>query len=648
DLAEAGVAVAAIVELRADIGAGPMAAAAAKLGLRVLAGYGIREARAARGHRHVTGVVVAPRDGDGLAQGAGEQLGCDLVCMATGYAPNAALIHHGGGTLAHDDDTAMFAPTALPAHLHVAGSVNGRFALDAVVADGHRAGRAAAGDAGFAADDLPDCPDDRPAAAQSHSWPIFAHAKGKDFVDLDEDLQIADIVDATREGYDDIQLLKRFSTAGMGPSQGRQSAVATVRIAAKATGRAINAVGTTTTRPPVGPLKFAHLAGRAFDPVRRSPMHHRHREAGAQMMVAGAWMRPAWYGAPDERDDAIRREVQAVRRAVGLIDVSTLGGLEIRGPDAAEFMERMYTGAFRALPEGRSRYALMTDETGVIIDDGIACRLSDGHYYATATTGGADGVYRAMLWHNAQWRLDVDVTNATAAWCGVNLAGPKSRDVLARVCGDIDLSAEAFAYMGVREGTVGGIPCRLLRVGFVGELGFELHAAADCGEALWDELLAAGQDEGIRPFGVEAQRALRLEKGHIIVGQDTDGLTTPHEAGFGWAIAARKPYHVGKRATAIQKQAGSTRRLVGFTVPDPEAPVPEECRLVVRGSEIVGRVTSAARSEALGRIIGLAYVAPDQADAGVRFDIKLDGGRIIAAEVASTPFYDPDNRRQEM
>jgi len=648
DLAEAGVAVAAVVELRPDPGTGPMAKAAAAQAVRILSCQGIWEAIAARGNRHVAGLVIAGLDGKGRPTGPEERIACDLVCMCTGYAPDAALVCHAGGKLAYDDANSTFRIESLPARLLAAGSVNARFDLDSVLEDGRRAGLAAARDAGPEATPDPEAAAVPDAAAPYHTSPIFPHPRGKDFVDFDEDLQVADIVNATREGYDDIQLLKRYSTVGMGPSQGRQSALATVRIAALATDRDIHAVGTTTARPPVGPVSFAQLAGRPFEPVRRTPMHHRHLESGAQMMVAGPWMRPAYYGPPSERDDAIRREVCAVRRNVGLIDVSTLGGLEIRGPDAAEFMERMYTGTYRNQPVGRVRYALMTDETGVVIDDGVACRLSDRHYYVTATTGGIDGVYRSMLWHNAQWRLDVDVTNATAAWCGVNIAGPKSRDVLARLCDDIDLSAAGFQYLGVRHGTVAGIVCRVLRVGFVGELGYEVHAPADCGEALWDALLDAGGDAGIAPFGVEAQRVMRLEKGHLIVGQDTDGVTTPHEAGLDWAIAAAKPYYVGKRATLIQKQAGLTRRLAGFVVPDPDAPVPGECQLVVRGRDIVGRVTSACRSEALGRVVGLAYVAPDQAAPGSRFDIKVAGGRVVEADVAPLPFYDPGNRRQEM
>jgi sarcosine oxidase subunit alpha len=242
----------------------------------------------------------------------------------------------------------------------------------------------------------------------------------------------------------------------------------------------------------------------------------------------------------------------------------------------------------------------------------------------------------------------VDIANVTAAWCGINIAGPKSRQVLSRITRDVDLSAEAFPYMGVRHGTVAGISVRLLRVGFVGELGYEIHAPAAFGEALWDALMEAGKDAGIRPFGVEAQRLLRLEKGHIIIGQDTDGLTHPHEAEMGWAVSGKKPFFVGKRAIEIQTARPITRRLVGFALANGSGPLPEECHLTVRAGEIVGRVTSVVRSPALGRVIGLAYVAPDQAEVGSTFHIKGPGGRLIAAEVVPVPFYDPDNQRQEL
>src|SRR5215813_9778406 len=542
----------------------------------------------------------------------------------------------------------MFQPGQMPAHVFAAGSVNGTYDIDAVLAEGSEAGWEAARDAGRAAGERPAAEPRKGAAGQTHPWPIFPHPKGKDFVDFDEDLQVHDLLNGIADGYDDIELLKRYSTVGMGPSQGRHSAVAAVRVLAKETKTNLATLSVTTQRPPYVPEKFGHLAGRVFEPERHTAMHHRHHELGAQMMLAGLWYRPAYYGKKDQREQAIREEVLAVRNNVGLIDVSTLGGLDVRGPDAAEFLNRLYTFTYAKQPVGRSRYVLMCDQTGAIIDDGVACRFHDEHFYVTATTSGVDGVYRLMLQWNAQWRLDIDVANVTAAYSGVNIAGPTSREVLAKVCHDVDLGAEAFPYMGVRMGTVAGIPARLLRVGFVGELGYEIHVPASQGEALWDALMAAGGTAGIKPFGVEAQRVLRLEKGHIIIGQDTDGLTHPFEADMAWAIAKTKPYFMGGRSIAIQTARPLMRKLVGFTLEDPAAPTPEECHLTVRGQEITGRITSAVRSPSLDKVIGMAYVAPDQAVEGTNFDIKIAGGRLIKGKVVKLPFYDPETKRQEM
>jgi sarcosine oxidase subunit alpha len=542
----------------------------------------------------------------------------------------------------------MFQPGSLPAHIFAAGSVNGTYDVDAVLAEGSEAGWEAARDAGRAVGERPAPEPGKGAAGQTHPWPIFPHPKGKDFVDFDEDLQVHDLLNGIADGYDDIELLKRYSTVGMGPSQGRHSAVAAVRLTAEATGGDLATMSVTTQRPPYRPEKMAHLAGRAFEPYRQTAMHHRHLEAGARMMVAGLWHRPAYYGRPEDRERTIRDEALNVRRNVGLIDVSTLGGLDIRGPDSPELLNRLYTFTYGRQPVGRARYVLMTDQTGAIVDDGVACRLHPEHFYVTATTGGVDAVYRAMLQWNAQWRLNVDIANVTAAYAGVNIAGPNARQVLEGVCPDLDLSPEGFPYMGVRRGRVAGIPARLLRVGFVGELGYEIHVPASRGEALWDALMEAGASTGIRPFGVEAQRVLRLEKGHIIIGQDSDGLTSPYEADMAWAIGRNKPFYVGSRAIEAQRERGLARRLVGFTIDDQTAPVPEECHLVVRGPAITGRVTSAVRSPALERTVGLAYVGLDQSELGSVFDIKVAGGRLIQGRVVPIPFYDPENKRQEM
>ena len=649
DLGDAGTEVQAVIDLREHVPESAMVHATRGRGVPIYAGYALTEAIPATGKLGILGAAAARIVREGETDGAATVFDCDLICMSTGYSPAGQLLHHAGTRFTYDHAANMFHPTVLPPHLHAAGSVNGTYRLDAVLTEGRRIGWAAARDAGFAGGtEPPGVTGDRGSLGQTHAWPIFPHKQGKDFVDFDEDLGVQDLVNGIADGYDNIELLKRYSTVGMGPSQGRHSAVAAVRVLAKETKTDLASLSVTTQRPPYVPEKFGHLAGRTFEPERHTAMHHRHRELGARMMVAGIWYRPAFYGKAEQRDQAIREEVLAVHNNVGLIDVSTLGGLDVRGPDAAEFLNRLYTFTYAKQPVGRSRYVLMCDQTGAIIDDGVACRINDEHFYVTATTSGVDGVYRLMLQWNAQWRLDVDVANVTAAYAGVNIAGPRSREVLAKVCHDIDLGAEAFPYMGVRLGSVAGIPARLLRVGFVGELGYEIHVPASQGEALWDALMAAGGTAGIKPFGVEAQRVLRLEKGHIIIGQDTDGLTHPLEADMAWAIAKNKPYFMGGRSIALQTARPLTRKLVGFTLEDPAAPVPEECYLTVRNGAIVGRVTSAVRSPALDRVIGLAYVAPDQAVPGTSFDIKIAGGRLLQAKVVKLPFYDPDNKRQEM
>ncbi len=648
DLRQAGCEVAAILDLRAEPTNGAIVNAVRDHGIPVHAGSTAYEAVAAKGNRHITAVTSAKITGRGECGSGRDRFDCDLLCMATGYTPTHHLLSHAGGEVGYDGASEMFCVRSVPDGITVAGSLNGSYDLGATIAEGHYAGWSAAKAIGLKAGRQPRVPNDRGSLNRSHPWPIFPHPKGKDFIDYDEDLQVRDIQNAIREGYEHIELVKRYSTVGMGPSQGRHSALTSVRLTADETGQDIEVVGRTTSRPPFTAETFGVLAGRAFEPVRHTAMHHRHLELGAQMMPAGLWLRPAYYGTQDQKTACVEAEALNVRNNVGLIDVSTLGGLEVRGPDAAEFLNRMYTFAYLKQPVGRSRYLLLTDETGVIADDGVACRFGKNHFYVTATTGGVDNVYRSMLWRNAQWRLDVDVTNVTAAYAGVNIAGPKSRDVLAKLCTDVDLSPEAFPYMEIRTGTVAGIPARLMRVGFVGELGYEIHIPSGQGEALWDALMDAGRDDAIRPFGVEAQRMLRLEKGHIIISQDTDGLTIPHEADMAWAIGRKKPYFVGGRSIDIQVARGIERKLVGFEIADPAVPVPEECHLTVRGEEIVGRVTSAVRSPSLGKTVGLAYVAPDQSEPGTEFDIKIDGGRIIKGQVVKLPFFDADNARQEL
>lgn len=650
DLHEQGVEVAALVDMRANPSDRALLLALEKRGITCHLGSTVYEALHEKGMRHVSGADIRKITGQGQVANSGLTLECDLLCMSGGYMPVYQLLCQAGGKLAYDDQLAEFTLSGLPKNLTVAGSAHGYHALDNVLADAVHAAAdiVTALNLELAAKPLPM----RPEAQVNFPWPIFPHPKGKDFVDFDEDLQVRDIINATKIGYRDVQLVKRYSTVGMGPSQGRHSALPTSRLVAASTQRSISETGVTTARPPFEAEKLAHVAGRAFDPYRQTPMHKRHLDAGAKMMPAGIWQRPAYYGKARERDTCMQAEALHVRNKVGIIDVSTLGGLDVRGPDAAELLNRMYTFAFLKQPIGRSRYALMTNEHGVVIDDGVCARFGENHFYVTATTSGVDRIYQQMLKWNAQWRLNVDIANVTAAISAVNVAGPDSRKVLEKVCQDLDLSPEGFPYLGVRQGTVAGIKARLLRVGFVGELGYEIHVPARHALKLWDALMAAGKDFDIRPFGVETQRLLRLEKGHVIISQDTDGMTHPAEIDMGWAVSRTKPFFVGRRSVDILEAQPQKRKLVGFTLPK-ASPQPLEGHLVLThsgssGPDISGNVTSCEYSQSLDKIIGLAYANFDQSQPGQQIPIRVEGGVVVQATVVKLPFFDPENQRQEL
>jgi sarcosine oxidase subunit alpha len=643
-MSEQGVDVAAVIDMRAEGVAPEIDSAVKARGIHVKRGYTVYEALATRGNKHICGVDIREITAPGEVSASAEIIDCDLLCMSAGYMPAYQLLCQAGAQLRYDDAAAEFSLSNMPEHLHIAGSVNGIHTLAAVMSDGENAAISALNNLGLSEELSAEI---KCMSQPNYPWPIFSHPKGKDFVDYDEDLQAKDIVNATRLGYRDVQLVKRFSTVGMGPSQGRHSALPTARLVASSTSRTVTETGVTTARPPFVPEKLAHLAGRIFDPYRRTAMHYRHLDLGAKMVPAGNWQRPAFYGADGDRDRSIQLESQHVRNKVGLIDVSTLGGIEVRGPDAAEFMNRIYTFAFLKQPVGKTRYAVLTNEHGVVIDDGVACRISDNHFYVTATTSGVDVVYRDMMKWNAQWRLDIDIANVTSAFSAVNLAGPNSRKVLESLDTDIDLSSEAFPYLAYREGTVAGIPARLLRVGFVGELGYEIHVPSRYGEALWDIVMKAGNAFDIKPFGVDTQRLLRLEKGHIIVSQDTDGMSHPGELSLTWAVNRKKPFFVGCRSVDILMAQPQTRKLVGFKLPKASGK-PEEGHLVINGDKVCGNVTSCEYSPTVGAIIGMAYTGIDESEPGSRLAIRIDGGQMVNATVVELPFFDAKNQRQEL
>jgi sarcosine oxidase subunit alpha len=454
-----------------------------------------------------------------------------------------------------------------------------------------------------------------------------------------------ELAGAVKEGFTDIETLKRYTTVTMGPCQGKMCHGLVTRFHAGATGSTPAQVGLTTARPPWQPVPLGLLAVPHHAPVRRTPMHRRHEALKASWVDMGEWKRPLAYG-------DVAAEVRAVREAVGLIDVSTLGKLEVQGPDAGAYLDWLHPNRFSDLAVGRVRYRAMLDDAGIILDDGTVARLGPERFLISTTTGTIDAMEQWFGWWLAGSDRDVSVVNVTAQLAAVNLAGPRAREVLARLT-DADISREAMPYLAAAEATVAGIPAILLRIGFVGEVGFEIHVAADRGEALWDTILDAGKDLGIKPFGVEAQRVLRLEKQHAIVGQDTDALSNPLDAGMGWLVKRDKLDFIGRDAMLglLERGAPDLGRpgrqvLTGFQTPGPL--LPAEGAAIVRDGKAVGRVTSCKLSPTLGHPIGLAWVPAEDAVDGSPLTIRLGvgtDGATTPGTVRTTPFYDPEGQR---
>ncbi|MBI4552272.1 MAG: (2Fe-2S)-binding protein, partial [Candidatus Latescibacteria bacterium] len=597
----------------------------------------------ASGHHHVSGATVVQLDEHGHpVHGSERYVGCDLIALSTGFEPAAALIYQSGGKMRYDEAEGTFVPDSLPPSVAAAGSVAGTHDLEAQLLDGQVAGLRAVLDLGLSGDtsryahlqaELSRLRQSTPPES-SRTLVSVPHHAHKKFVCLCEDLTEKDICDAIHEGFDHIETLKRYSTLSMGPCQGKMCSMASVVLCARQTGRTIAETGTTTSRPPYQPVALGALAGSVHEPVKRTPMHHRHVALGAQMMDMGLWKRPKLYTSAFE-------EYKAVRERVGLIDVGTLGKLDVKGTDAVFLLDKVYTNGYRTLKPGRVRYGVMCDDAGIILDDGTVTRLSDDHFFITTTTGNIEFVHEWLEWWAAGTDLCVHVTNVTAGYAAVNLAGPRARDLLSTLT-DVDLSTSAFPYMAAAQGKVAGIPALMLRIGFVGELGYEMHVPAEYGEALWDALMDAGQPFGIAPFGVETQRILRLEKKHIIVGQDTDALSNPLEADMAWIVKFDKPDFIGKASLLRVQERGLQQKLVGFVIEDGVGV--DEGNAVVANDASVGRVTSFRPSPAMGKGVGMAWVPAGMAGEGAPLSIHVPHG-VAVAQVYTRPFYDPEGTR---
>ena len=633
-LIDAGVEVCCVADLRERVSGGP-AANLERTNVDLMRGTTVLEAR---GRNHVEGAVLGP---PGANEG-GRTVACDLLVVSGGCAPASSLVAQAGGTTKYNEQKGAFDVHSMPDGVHIAGELMRVGELEFAEASGRAAGAEAAHALGFGdGDSRARAASDRGHAESPEAWaptaavppPVTSERKGKCFACLCEDVTAKDIHLSVEEGYDSIELSKRYTTATMGPCQGRMCQLPAVRLMAKETGTSLADVGTTTARPPWHAVPMGALAGRPFEPAKRSSIHARHRELGANVMWAGDWRRAYDYGDP-------MGEAMAVHRAAGLIDVSTLGKLIVRGPDAGEFLDRLYPNRFSNLKPGRIRYGVITSDSGRVMDDGTICRLDDDSFYVTTTSSGAGAIYDWFTWWLADWQLDVHITDITQALSAVNLAGPRAREIMGELT-DLDCSAEAFTYLDGKQAEVAGVPCLILRIGFVGEVGYEIHCPAAQGEHLWDALMEAGTPRGVKPFGLEPQRLLRLQKMHILVGQDTDSESNPFGAAMSWIVKLDKEQDwIGKWALQHFESEPSETSLVGFTLSNGHVPTEGAVVMPSNGSPM-GQVTSARYSEQLGQVIGMAWVPAELAKDGARIVIS-DEDRRMEGEVQTRPFYDPD------
>ena len=646
DLAEADIDIAAVVDERHSC-TSPAADELISRGVPALFRHTILEAV---GSKRVRAARVARIDPLGEAdRSAARNLECDLIVVSVGWTPDLALFHMAGGESVYDAQRSEPQATAAPKGMFLAGRAAGAHTAACAMDEGRIAGRRAASSSGFG--NGPGGSEVSDLLARKAGEPVRTSArtvvpgKKKRFLCYCEDVTDVDLQTAIAEGYDSLELLKRYSTISMGPCQGKMCSMNTVHLCARANGKQVQETGKTTSRPPFVPVTLGALAGQNMEPVQVSPAHQWHLDRGANMMVAGLWLRPEDYG------DATA-EVKAVRERVGLMDVSTLGKIQLTGPGAPELLERLYVNQWRKLGVGRVRYGLMCNDEGVVMDDGVCARIQENEWYMSTTSTGATTVFEWIQWWvQSGWGEGVHVVNLTDSYAAFNLAGPRSRDVLQRLT-DRDLSNRKFPYMRVRSTRVAGVLCRVLRIGFTGELSYEVHCPASYGMHVWEALMAAGEEFGIAPFGMEAQRVLRLEKAHIIVGQDTDALSDPFSANMEWAVKMNKRDFLGKPMLTRISERGIGQRLVGFRMARRDV-VPEEGLQAVRPDvngkqEIIGWLTSCRFSPALNETIGLCWLpAHVAAEAGTPFQIRRDG-ELEGAYVHHGPFYDPEGERLQM
>lgn len=665
DWAAAGRKVTAIVDTRANPQGDLIDAARAK-GLNIITGSAVIDVQ---GSKRVTGVSVASIAEDGSrVTGSIQRLSCDTVASSGGWSPVIHLSCHTGSRPKWSDDVIGFLPGDTVQRQLTAGSINGEFGLKGCLAEGTRAGAQAAINAGFEAD-----ADAVPAnAAEIAEGPAMAlfhipHSQPtsrapKQFVDFQNDVTAAGIELATREGFESIEHVKRYTAMGFGTDQGKLGNINGMAIAAKSLNQSIPDTGTTIFRPNYTPITFGAIAGRhcgeLFDPKRYSPMQKWHLENGAKFEDVGQWKRP-WYfpKAGESMQDALNRECQATRESVGILDASTLGKIDIQGKDAREFLGRVYTNAWAKLAVGKCRYGLMCGEDGMVFDDGVTSCLGDNHFLMTTTTGGAARVLEWLeLYHQTEWpELEVYFNTVTDQWATLTVSGPNSRKLISELTDGIDMDRDSFKFMDWREGTVAGVPARVFRISFTGELSYEINVQANYGLHVWEKLFEAGEKYNLTPYGTETMHILRAEKGFIIAGQDTDGSVHPFDLGMGWCVAQKKPFsYIGKRGMAREDCVRPNRKqLVGLKTKDPQVVIPEGAQAVNDPDQpipmtMLGHVTSSYYSACLGHSIAMGFVRDGLNRMGDTVYYPLADGTVIEAEICSPIFLDPKGERQNV
>ena len=676
DLQAAGVKVAAVVDARPQIS--PVAAAAVEAGTRVLIGSAVANTSADADGR-LNGVTIRSINDDGELTSGVEQMACDLLAVSGGWSPLVHLHSQRQGKLRWDEDLAAFVPSTVVPNQQTIGSGRGSFATQDCLTEGISAGASAAIAAGFSSAVEPSPLDEPKAAAPTRQlWLVPGENGTPDdwhhhFVDFQRDQSVADVLRSTGAGMRSVEHVKRYTSISTANDQGKTSGVNAIGVIAAAlrtageASRGIGDIGTTTYRAPFTPVAFAALAGRQrgelFDPARITSIHPWHVAKGALFEDEGQWKRPWYYPqAGEDMDAAVLRECAAVRESVGFMDATTLGKIEIRGKDAGEFLNRVYTNAFKKLAPGAARYGVMCTPDGMIFDDGVTLRLDEDRYFMTTTTGGAAKVLDWLEeWLQTEWpELDVHCTSVTEQWSTIAVVGPKSRAVIAKLAPELaadgGLETEAFPFMTFRETTLAsGVRARICRISFSGELAYEINVPTWYGLNTWEAVAAAGAEFNITPYGTETMHVLRAEKGYPIVGQDTDGTVTPQDAGMEWIVSKAKDY-IGKRSYSRVDQQREDRKHLDSVLPvDGTLRLPEGTQLVEKGRStnpaygpvpMEGFVTSSYHSAALGRSFGLALIKNGRNRIGETL-VAAAGDQLVDVVVAETVLFDTEGTRKD-